>query len=356
MNLFDAFNDQQEEGDLIVSASVNDDILTTGQAFILRARMQNQGTDESPELLLSYYRSSDATISTQDTRVSADEVGSLAASSIENESIRLTAPSTPGTYYYGACFERKIDESDTHCSTGVSVIVEEEDGADDQDENLVFTHPQIYNDNVFVLPVTENLAAGNMPYRDYAARFYERFNDEFDFLIFISNVLEPNQGSLFPFAAYASVKNEVQGIGLHNFFDDGWESAGKLQGVIFFQYFSASYDPELGWGTSLGTLIHELMHRWAAYLGEPLSDGHWGFINQRGWLGGRDWLEVIDRGDGTFRIIVPLLGPAPVYSPIELYLAGFIPPEEVPDIIIADHIMTDGKYVSYSIPNVHGGE
>ena len=91
------------EGDLIVSASVNDNILATGQAFILRATVQNQGTDESPELVLSYYRSSNATISTQDTQVGTDEVGSLAASSIKNESIRLTAPSTPGTYYYGAC-------------------------------------------------------------------------------------------------------------------------------------------------------------------------------------------------------------------------------------------------------------
>ena len=61
--------------------------------------------------------------------------------------------------------------------------------------------PQIYNDNVFVLPVAENLAAlwtdsGNSPpLEDYAARFYEHFNDEFDFLIFFANVdldrLEP---------------------------------------------------------------------------------------------------------------------------------------------------------------------
>ena len=39
------------------------------------------------------------------------------------------------------------------------------------DEILVFTDPQIYNDNVFVLPVSENIAAGNLPLRDYSARF-----------------------------------------------------------------------------------------------------------------------------------------------------------------------------------------
>ena len=88
-----------------------------------------------------------------------DEVGSLAASSIRNESIRLTAPSTPGTYYYGACVASVSDESDTpsNCSTGVSVIVEEDDTPEEEgadgDEILVFTDPQIYNDNVFVLPV-----------------------------------------------------------------------------------------------------------------------------------------------------------------------------------------------------------
>ena len=112
--------------DLVVqSASVNDNILTTGQAFILRATVQNQGTDESPELVLSYYRSSNATISTQDTQVGTDEVGSLAASSISAESISLTAPSTPGIYYYGACVATVAGEADTgnNCSSSSAVTV-----------------------------------------------------------------------------------------------------------------------------------------------------------------------------------------------------------------------------------------
>ena len=342
--------------DLVVqSTSVNDSILTTEQAFILRTTVQNQGTDESPEFVLSYYRSSSETLSTQDTQVGTDDVSSLAASSIRNESIRLTAPSTPGTYYYGACVASVSGGNDTptNCSTGVSVIVEEEDGADRQDEDLVFIDPQIYNDNVFVLPVTENLAAGGLPLRDYAARFYEHFHDEFDFLIFISNVLEPEAGTLWPFASHIGVKNAVQGIGRDQYYDDRWGSAGKLQSVIRFQYFGVWSSPRLGMYTSLGTLIHELMHRWANSIISPY--GHWGFINQKGWLGGADWLEVIDLGDGTFRIITPLIGPLPVYSPIELYLAGFIPPAGVPDVMIADHIMTDGKYISYDVPGVHGG-
>ena len=121
---------EEEEEALIVYASVNDNILTPGQAFTLRARVQNQGTDEFQNLVLSYYRSSDATISTQDMLLGTDEVGSLAASSTSgNESISLTAPSTSGTYYYGACVASVSDESDTpnYCSTGVRVSVADED-------------------------------------------------------------------------------------------------------------------------------------------------------------------------------------------------------------------------------------
>ena len=43
-----------------------------------------------------------------------------------SEGIHLTAPSTPGTYYYGACVDAVADESDTtdNCSTSVKVDVE----------------------------------------------------------------------------------------------------------------------------------------------------------------------------------------------------------------------------------------
>ena len=131
-DLFDTFNDQQEEEeeDLIVFASVSDNSLTPGQAFTLRARVQNQGTDEFQDLVLSYYRSSDATISAQDMLLGTDEVGSLAASSTSgNESISLTASSTSGSYYYGACVASVSDEGDTfnYCSTGVRVIVADEE-------------------------------------------------------------------------------------------------------------------------------------------------------------------------------------------------------------------------------------
>jgi len=74
---------------------------------------------------LRYYRSTNATISTSDTSVGTDAVGALAASGTSAESISLTAPSSAGTYYYGACVDSVAGESDTdnNCSTGVRVSV-----------------------------------------------------------------------------------------------------------------------------------------------------------------------------------------------------------------------------------------
>ena len=129
----------EEEEDLIVYASVSDRILTPGQAFTLRARVQNQGTDAFQDLVLSYYRSSDAAISTQDTEVGTDPVGPLSAAGTSVESISLTASSTSGTYYYGACVASVRDEGDTlnYCSTGVRVVVaDEEDQVSIPDANL----------------------------------------------------------------------------------------------------------------------------------------------------------------------------------------------------------------------------
>ncbi len=60
-----------------------------------------------------YHRSTDVTITTTDTEVGTDAVGTLAAAGTSSESISLTAPSPADTYYYGACVDSVTDESDT---------------------------------------------------------------------------------------------------------------------------------------------------------------------------------------------------------------------------------------------------
>ncbi len=112
--------------DLIVeSPSVSDNTLTAGQSFTLQATVRNQGTGQSAATTLRYYQSANATISASDTRVGSGAVGSLNASSSSVESISLNAPSSAGTYYYGACVTSVSGESKTNnnCSVGVRVTV-----------------------------------------------------------------------------------------------------------------------------------------------------------------------------------------------------------------------------------------
>ena len=112
--------------DLVVeSPSVSDSSPIAGASFTLSATVRNQGDGSSAATTLRYYRSTDATISGTDTQVDTDAVSALAASATSDESIDLTAPSSPGTYYYGACVDDVTGESDTsnNCSSAVTIAV-----------------------------------------------------------------------------------------------------------------------------------------------------------------------------------------------------------------------------------------
>ena len=50
-------------------------------------------------------RSADVTIATSDSAVDTDPVAGLSAAGSNSQSVELTAPSTSGTYYYGACVD-----------------------------------------------------------------------------------------------------------------------------------------------------------------------------------------------------------------------------------------------------------
>ncbi len=112
--------------DLVVDTpTVDASAPAAGARFTLSATVRNQGNGSSAFTTLRYYRSSDPTITTGDTEVGTDSVSGLNPSGISGESISLTAPSTPGTYYYGACVDSVSDESDTtnNCSPTVTVTV-----------------------------------------------------------------------------------------------------------------------------------------------------------------------------------------------------------------------------------------
>ena len=119
--------------DLVVaSPSVNDSNPAAGARFTLSATVRNDGDGTSVATTLRYYRSTDATITTSDTAVGTDAVAALADAGSSSESVELTAPATPGTYYYGACVDAVTDESDTtnNCSASVPVTVPEPPGPD----------------------------------------------------------------------------------------------------------------------------------------------------------------------------------------------------------------------------------
>ena len=101
-------------------------------SFTLGINVENQGSGSSGSTTLRYYRSTDSAITSGDIEVGTDAVGGLAASGISRETIDLTAPSAPGTYYYGACVDAVSDESDTtnNCSGGIAFVVPAETSTD----------------------------------------------------------------------------------------------------------------------------------------------------------------------------------------------------------------------------------
>ena len=115
----------RKRSDLVVgSPTVSNNAPEAGQNFDLSATVTNRG-DGTATSTLRYYRSTDAAITTSDTEVGTDDIGILSASETSAESILLRAPSTAGTYYYGACVDVVAGESNrtNNCSTAVKVTV-----------------------------------------------------------------------------------------------------------------------------------------------------------------------------------------------------------------------------------------
>ena len=110
--------------DLVVLAPDAGEVREDG-TFWLLVTVHNQGAGGAAAATLRYYRSTDGTITTSDTEVGTDAVGTRLPSTNYAGTIKLTAPTTPGTYYYGACVDAVSGESDTtnNCSTSASLVV-----------------------------------------------------------------------------------------------------------------------------------------------------------------------------------------------------------------------------------------
>ena len=107
--------------------SVGDANPEAGRTFTLSATVTNAGGEHSTATTLRFHTSSTATISMSDTQVGTGAVGALATSATRPLSIVVTAPSTVGSHYYGACVDAVEGESNTadNCSPAVQVDVTE---------------------------------------------------------------------------------------------------------------------------------------------------------------------------------------------------------------------------------------
>ena len=141
----------------------------------------------------------------------------------------------------------------------------------------------------------------------------------------------------------------MEGLGQGRFYAPFYGSR-RLQGVTFFP-----------WNTGplqTGPTLHEFMHRWGNHgfiptTGHPPApkgaadrmSSHWGFSSVNGVLGGFNIADLQVLGDGRYAVLIVAAagrsGNARSYSPLELYLSGFVAPEEVPDVWVA----ADGWYV-----------
>lgn len=211
--------------------------------------------------------------------------------------------------------------------------------------------------NVTVMEVIGNYDAKNpdgslntLPRQEIAKEFLRTHPDDYDFLIVFSNfdyaMPEPEAEGF-----YLGVKNDTQGIG-KTVFDQtaSFGSNGNLQGMIdmgnVVNLITDPSDPVFE--DTINILVHELMHRWGAYVHYKDSDGslktdllgkdlsHWSYLldSAASLHYGNAWR---DNGNGTFTSA----GGAKYCSPLDLYLMGFIDKSEVPPMLLIENPAID---------------
>jgi hypothetical protein len=188
------------------------------------------------------------------------------------------------------------------------------------------------------------------PRQKVAQEYYKTHNDDIDFLLIFSTfdyaMPDPDTQDV-----YMSVKNDTDGIN-QAIFDNSayYGSNSKLQGTIDMGNAStlaaSPYSEQLN--QTLTVLSHEFAHRFGAYVRYKLPDNslstallgkdnsHWSFLldSQSSIMYGNGWN---DNGDGTFTSTTVQNS----YSPLDLYLMGMIPREQVPPMLLIDNPAMD---------------
>ncbi len=211
----------------------------------------------------------------------------------------------------------------------------------------------------------------SVPRNRIAKKFFETHEDEYDMLVIFTN-FDYNMPSPSAKAFFSPIRNSIQGIGLDanmNYTLPGSSypdlaATQKVQGLIEMGNLSTVVsDPiDPGFETTLMRLTHEMMHRWGAYIkykldpndpNSPVSEAllgkdntHWSYLldTNGSVLYGNHWQ---DNGDGTgpFTSIEPdnhtTSGIGRIYSPLDLYLMGFIDKTQVPPMLLIENAAID---------------
>jgi hypothetical protein len=175
-----------------------------------------------------------------------------------------------------------------------------------------------------------------------ARRFYASHRDDYRQLVVFTNRRLMKTGV---FAYEQTVRNGIQGIGDASFdLSAAYGSGGRLESVANMDFIGKyPEDPErvfLGADSSLAVLAHEVGHRWLARAlfrdGEINSrellgrdEVHWSFFmdSDGSHLEGND---IQDLGGGQFQTVAAGVR----YGPLDQYLMGVRPPEEVPPVFV----------------------
>ena len=169
--------------------------------------------------------------------------------------------------------------------------------------------------------------------------FYRHYEDEFDVLVLVSHTPDGflPQWGVGVRGGMLVVRHSDSGTGTSKRdFGQAFGSASRLKGVVHLSSLEQIV---------LGPLLHEFMHLWFSDLTVIPSEfvGHWGFSSVGGQLGGFQLEELETLGRGKY--IAGNFGPQRAvnsvpYSDLEMYLAGWLPPTDVPEIWVAE----DGQW------------
>ena len=184
---------------------------------------------------------------------------------------------------------------------------------------------------------------------------YNHFKDDFDFIVFVSNNARGAQKGIRYSGRHIAIKQDVKGLGKSTYdYTSRWHSDGKLQSIVHL--------PELNY-IEIGPFLHEFAHHWANSYIESNVSGHFGDacvgLKFGGQLGGCAIESIESLGNNQYRLSNGRNqstsfhgnsngGNGVPYSELELYLMGFIPKEDVPNIVFFENLNKQGSWPNFT--------